>query len=59
MKIDFDNNSFIEIYYSEDKISIILAAKDANNPLKKIINSAEISMEEWIKLTEEIPVLKK
>jgi hypothetical protein len=59
MRIDFDNNSFIEIYYSEDKIAIILGAKDSNNSLKKIVNSAEVSLEEWIKLTEEIPVLKK
>jgi hypothetical protein len=60
MRIDFDNNSFIEIYYSsEDKVAIILGAKDANNHLKKIVNSAEVSIDEWNKLIGEIPVLKK
>jgi hypothetical protein len=59
MRIDFDNSSFIEIYYSEDKVSIILGAKDANNHLKKIVNSAEVSIDEWNKLIEEIPILKK
>ena len=58
MRIDFDNNSFIEIYLSEDKVAIILGAKDANNPLKKIVNSAEVSMQEWSKLIDGIPVLK-
>ena len=59
MRIDFDNSSFIEIYYSEDKVSIILGAKDANNHLKKIVNYAEVSIDEWNKLIEEIPILKK
>ena len=58
MRIDFDNNSFIEIYYSEDKIAIILGAKDSSNPFKKIVNSAEISIDEWNKLIKEIPILK-
>ena len=53
MRIDFDNQSFIEISVSnfdDKKVSIILSAKDGNNSKNTIVNSAEISMEDFKKI---------
>ena len=52
MKINFDDNSFIEIKLSKSpgKVEIVLGASDFDNPLKKIINSAEIDIKDFSKL---------
>ena len=53
MKIEFEDKSFIECIMSDtpDKVIITISAKDADNKLKKIINSVEISVYEFKKLT--------
>jgi hypothetical protein len=56
MKIKFDDNSSVECKKSDspDKIWIIIQAKDQSNPLKKIINSIEITKEEFKNLISDI-----
>jgi tRNA threonylcarbamoyladenosine modification (KEOPS) complex Pcc1 subunit len=55
MKIIFDDKSFIECQKSPtDKIILTIGAKDSSDPLKKIVNSVEISTEEWSRLISEI-----
>lgn len=55
MKIEFSDKSYIEINKSneENKIDIIISAKDYSNNLKKITNSCTISLEDFKKLIEE------
>jgi len=52
MKIDFEDKSYIEIKRSDNpgKVFIIIQAKDATNPLKKITNAVEITEEQLKKL---------
>jgi len=52
MKLSFDDNSFIEIKLSKSpgKVEIVLGASDFDNPLKKIVNSAEIDIKDFLKL---------
>jgi hypothetical protein len=49
MKIQFNDGSYIECSKSNNpnKIMIIISAKDNENPLKKINNAVEISVEEF------------
>jgi len=56
MKIVFDDKSYIECKKSDkpDHILIIISAKDAENPRKKITNAVEITAEEFKKLISEI-----
>lgn len=55
MKISFDDKSYIEVQKSpENKITIIIQAKDYNNPLKKITNAVEITEEEFKQLISDI-----
>lgn len=56
MKITFDNDkNYIEIVKgNNDKIIVSLSAQDSNNPRRAIINSAEISREDLIKLMQEV-----
>jgi hypothetical protein len=56
MKIVFDDKSFIECKKSEtpDKIIITISAKDGVNPLKKIINSCELTTDEFKQLISEV-----
>lgn len=58
MKITFEDKSYVEIKKStnDNKIYIIIQAKDQNNPLKKITNSVEVTEEEFKKLMSEINV---
>jgi hypothetical protein len=53
MKISFEDNSYIECRKSDTpgKITIIISAKDYENPLKKITNAVEITVEEFKQLT--------
>ena len=52
MKINFEDKSYIECRKSDDKIVIIISAKDAENPRKKTTNAVEITKEEFKKLIE-------
>jgi hypothetical protein len=55
MKIEFDNeNNFVEIIQNKNKITLVLSCQDIKNSLKSIINSVEITKEEWDKLISEI-----
>jgi hypothetical protein len=56
MKITFEDKSSIECYKSASpgKIIIAITAKDQANPLKKICNSCEITVEEFKKLSDEV-----
>ena len=55
MKITFEDSSFIEVSKSVDnKILIIIQAKDYLNPLKKISNAVEITAEQFQQLIAEI-----
>ncbi len=55
MKINFDDTSYIQISKSPtDKIQIVLSAKDNKNPYSSIINSAEISLDQFIEIINEL-----
>ena len=65
MKIKFDDSSFVELALSTTpgKVAIILGARDAVNPLKTVINSAEITIKQLAELIADLkinlpPVLK-
>jgi hypothetical protein len=55
-KIEFDDQSCVEVKKSSDanKVIISIAAKDATNSLKKVVNSVEISQEQWVALIADI-----
>lgn len=56
MRIDFEDKSFIvfEHSHSPGKVIISLGAKNFKNPLETIVNSVEISLEEFNKLANDI-----
>ena len=56
MKIEFEDKSYIEVRKSDnpDKVFIIIQAKDATNPLKKITNAVEITQDQLKKLIAKI-----
>lgn len=54
-KLLFDDNSYIECKKSDNgQIVVIISAKDHNNPLKKITNAVEISVEDFKKLISDV-----
>jgi len=58
MKIDFEDSSFVEIVLSTTpgKVLIILGAKDSINPLKTVINSAEITIKNLAELVGDLKI---
>jgi hypothetical protein len=54
MKIEFNDQSFIECIKENDKVTIIVQAKDYTNPLKRITNTVELTREEFKKLISDI-----
>lgn len=46
-KIQFDDKSYIDCQKSGDKFIIIISARDASNPLKKITNAVELTEDEF------------
>lgn len=56
MKIQFDDKSYVYFYMSDDNSKIILtiSAKDYDNPLKKIVNTCEISILEFQDLISDL-----
>ena len=54
MRIDFDDDSFIEFSKTDDKIAIIHGARDGKNNLKKVINSAKVTAKELSELLSDI-----
>lgn len=65
MRIKFDDSSFVELKLSNSpgKVSVILGAKHPDNPLKIVINSADITLKNLAELIADLniplpPVLK-
>jgi hypothetical protein len=57
MKIQFSDKSFIDAKKTEGgNVTIIIQAKDHENPLKKITNAVELSSEEFKKLISDIQI---
>jgi hypothetical protein len=54
MKVKFEDSSFIEIKKADDKIVIIIQARDSINSLKKICNAVELTKEEFQQLISDI-----
>ena len=56
MKVTFEDSSFIEIKHSDvsDKVSITISAKDHVNPLKRITNACDVSMDDFKKMVKEV-----
>lgn len=54
MRIDFDDYSYLDFSYLNNKIQIVLAAKDGKNPKNHIVNCVEISQEQFLQITKEI-----
>lgn len=54
MKIEFEDKSYLEIKKNDDKVVVVIQAKDHQNSLKKITNSVEIGLEDFKKIIVEI-----
>jgi hypothetical protein len=56
MRITFDDKSYIECQKSKEpgKIYVVISAKDAVDPLKKITNAVELTTEEFKKLISDM-----
>ena len=54
MKIIFEDKSYIEIKKDNDKVMVIIQAKDVENPRKNIINVCELTNEQFKAIYEEI-----
>lgn len=53
MKIIFDNpKNYIEIIKKSEKISLIISAADSTNSSKSIVNSVNLTMEQFKNLVE-------
>ena len=58
MKITFDDKSYIDCQKSSNpgKIVVVISARDQTDPLKKITNAVELTVEEFKKLISDIQV---
>lgn len=56
MRIDFEDNSFIEMSLQGTKVVISIGAKDNKNVLNYIVNSAEITLNELSQLVNDLKV---
>jgi len=56
MRIDFEDGSYVEARKSDEagKILIIISAKDHINQSKKIVNSAEMTADEFKKMISDV-----
>ena len=56
MKIVFNDKSYIECNKSDNpgKVVITISAKDRTDPLKKITNAVEITLEEFKRLISDV-----
>lgn len=55
-KIVFDDHSYIETIKSEDKIIIAIAAADSDKPLSMIVNSVELTKDQFNIIIKELTV---
>ncbi len=58
MKITFNDKSYIECRRSDNpgKITIVISAKDQTDPLKKITNAVEISIDDFKKMVPDVKI---
>lgn len=58
MKIKFDDNSYLEVKRSdkEDKIILIISARDYDNFKRKITNSVEISNDQFNEILKDLKI---
>lgn len=56
MKIQFTDKSYIDCHKSDHpgKIVMVVSAKDYDNPLKKITNTVELTLEEFKQLISDV-----
>lgn len=56
MRIDFDDTSYVDIFFSQaiEKVVIILSARDGKNHKNTIVNSVEISKEQFLQISKEV-----
>ena len=56
MKIEFGDKSYVECNKSDNpgKILLTISAKDHVNPLKKITNTVELTIDEFKKLITDV-----
>ncbi len=56
MKIQFEDKSYIECKKSDTpgKITVMISAKDHQNPLVKITNTVELTPEEFKRLISDV-----
>jgi uncharacterized protein YpmS len=50
MKIDFPDKSYVEAESKEGKVVISIGANSQDNPLSMVVNTVELSKEEFSKL---------
>jgi len=58
VKIKFDDNSYLEVKRSdkEDKIILIISARDYDNFKRKITNSVEISNDQFNEILKDLKI---
>lgn len=57
MRIDFGDSSYIEVHRTATgKIAVVLSAKDGKNSKNTIVNSAELTVEEFSKLIADVDI---
>lgn len=56
MKITFDDGGHIEFTQSDDKVLVVIQARDATNPLKTTTNAAELTIDQFQELCAAINV---
>jgi nitrate reductase NapAB chaperone NapD len=56
VRITFEDRSYIECRKSDSpgKMIVIISAKDHENPLKKISNAVELTVEEFKKMLSDV-----
>ena len=56
MKIEFEDGAYIELTTSthSHKLIIAIGSKNAKNPLETVVNSAEITLEQFNQLVSEL-----
>lgn len=60
MKIQFEDKSYVYFSMSDSgKIILVIGAKDYNNPSHEIVNSCEVSVQEFNKLVSDLEYKEK
>lgn len=54
MKIQFEDSSYIECRRLDNKITFVISAKDYHDPLKKIVNTVELTSTQLAQLISDV-----